>query len=146
MARVNRTSISVDEIDAKVLALKGAVSEGNIFLADFKSTIKEGRGLLDDIQKIIDEGVGDKVETAVANEIAKLNEATSNAIESTETAIFKRFDQLTSLLMDGTKGHRTQGGHSLEQMIESVNRQVLAGRCLSCGGIDTCPLEKCANP
>lgn len=114
------TRMTPDKADQKLELLDKALKDANIVLADFKSTIREGKKLLADIDKVVASQVGDKVETVVADHIARLGEATQKAIEDAEKGVYARFDQVQAILLGEDKQSRREGRKSIPELMAEL--------------------------
>lgn len=100
MARMNRW----DPTGEKTEDLKRATREANETLADVKRTLKEARSLISEMRQYIDERVSDKVETAVADHVARLGEATEKAMNESVDKCFSEFQKLEDIMLGHDKG------------------------------------------
>lgn len=114
------TRMTPDKADQKLELLDKALKDGNLLLADFKSTLREGRALLAEIKKVVDDRCEEVVADAVTDSIAKLGVATEAAIEQTEQGIFARFDEIYNTLMGTDRKSRKEGKESVPELIAQL--------------------------
>lgn len=116
------TRMTPDKADQKLELINQALKDGNLLLADFKSTMREARALLVEVKKVVDDRCEEVVGDAVADSIAKLGVATEKAIADTEAGIFARFDEIYKTLMgEDKKGKKRRGSEaSIPELISQL--------------------------
>lgn len=113
------TRMTPDKADEKIARLEKALAEANVVLADLKSTVREAQGMTDEIRKMIEDGFEDKIADKVASTLTEYQDSLDKAIEDAQAAVFKRFDELTNMLLGETKKVRGRG-ESMEMFVKKV--------------------------
>jgi len=120
MTRRNPGGVDPDgllaQLDKKLATIREATRQANEAIQGVKEVMREAKKYREDLEIATQKAVDERVAEAVAIGLETFKEALDGAIESGTERTYKRFDELTSLLMGEDRASRRQGHKSLKEM------------------------------
>lgn len=104
------------QLDGKLAAIKEATREANEAIQGVKEVMREAKAYRADLETATQKAVDERISEAVAVGLASFQEALDAAIETGTERTYKRFDELTSLLLGEDKANRRRGHESLAEL------------------------------
>lgn len=105
----------------EVQALREATRQAHETIQDLKALIKEGHGLVAEIKAAAKIQVEEQVEPIIKEEIRKLGEATTKAIDSAVEKVGHEFQKLEDLYFGRDKRSVRRGRRTLPEMLQQLN-------------------------
>jgi len=121
--------------EEKIAELKAANSEANLILADLKRTLKEIQNLKSEVEKMIEDRCDERVESAVADGLAKLEESTQQAMSDSVEKVQDEFQKLEDILLGRDSRSKKKGLDDLPTIIAKTwcsKHQQLISKCFYC--------------
>lgn len=129
------TRMTPDKADQKIARAEEAIEKlteatraAHEVLAEFKEVNKEARAIKKEVEDIIEHRFDEKVEAQVADSMAKLEDATKQAMSDATDKVISEFDKLSDILMGRDRESKRKGRKSLPEMIEDKSKH--EGRAL----------------
>jgi uncharacterized phage infection (PIP) family protein YhgE len=120
MARKNPAGIDPDsflaQLDKKLAAIKEATREANESIQGIKEVIREAKQYRKELNEATQEAIDTKVADAVAAGLETFKDALDAAIDGASERTYRRFDQLTELLLGEDQKNRRQGNRSIAEL------------------------------
>lgn len=109
------------DLDAQLAQVREVVREAHGAVRDLRQAMRDARGVLESLD-------ASRIAPAVDAELRRMRATMQEATEEAVSLVFARFDQLTNLLLTGSKNGRGKAG---VMNMEGVIRRIGAGEQLT---------------
>lgn len=104
------------QLDTKLTAIKTATREANEAIQGVREVMREAKQYRKELEAAAQEAIDTRIAEAVATGLETFHEALTAAIDGGTERTYRRFDELTELLLGEDKKNRRQGHSSLAEL------------------------------
>lgn len=109
--------------EEEVERLRVATREAHEAMKDMKALMKEAREVMGEMLAAVGTDVDERIEAAVADGLKELGTSIEKATDDATEAVYRRFDQITDILLGEGSGRRKGEPSIPELLMERQGKQ-----------------------